>query len=36
MGFLVDANHPEVQSAVVTVETKVLEAKRVLGTVSPN
>lgn len=35
LGHLGDVNHPEVRSAISTIETKVLKAKKALGTVSP-
>jgi 2-keto-3-deoxy-L-rhamnonate aldolase RhmA len=36
LGHLGDVNHPEVRSAIATIENKVLKAKKALGTVSPN
>jgi len=34
MGYLGEPNHPEVQSAIAAIESKVLKAKGVLGTVA--
>lgn len=36
MGYLGEVNHPEVQSAITSIEAKVLKAKKALGTVSAN
>jgi 2-dehydro-3-deoxyglucarate aldolase/4-hydroxy-2-oxoheptanedioate aldolase len=36
LGHLGDINHPEVRSAIATIESKVLKAKKALGTVSPS
>lgn len=36
MGYLGEVNHPEVQSAIAVIEAKVLEKRKVLGTVAAN
>jgi 2-dehydro-3-deoxyglucarate aldolase/4-hydroxy-2-oxoheptanedioate aldolase len=36
LGHLGDINHPEVRSAIATIENKVLKVRKALGTVSPN